>query len=259
MPLFDELTTFQGLDGSPLNPKRIQVLKDLVNKHVGTEFEVVKKERLRSKKNVVYHLILLPKETNKEHNLIAKAFVTGNYEIELNLLKQSFTGGLKVPEVIDAKDGVLLMRFVSGELLVDRINRTFDLNLIDDLAQWYFDFHSLQPLLKGDPRLRNFIVTDDGLFGVDFEEANKGHWIVDLGGIAASLLDTDPINDPRKRKLIWKFFDKYLELKGIDRSEDIEQDYIEIITNTLKQTAQWRKSELLSNLANQIAKDGLPV
>ncbi|MHA2425442.1 MAG: hypothetical protein ACXAEF_11690 [Candidatus Thorarchaeota archaeon] len=259
MQLFnDQNASEYGIDGTPLNPESIRTLNEQVNNLVGTRFEVVKKERMRSKKNVVYHVIL-KNEAQVEVNFIAKAFVTGNYEMELGLLKQCTEGKVKVPEIIDAKDGVLLLSFIDGELLVDRINRTFDARLIDDLAKWYFDFHSLQKLLKGDPRLRNFIVGPDGLYGVDFEEATEGHWIVDLGGIAASLLDTDPINDKRKQLMVWQFLEKYLELKGIDRTTDIDQDYIKTISKTLKQTARWRNSEVLSDLANKIENDGLPL
>jgi tRNA A-37 threonylcarbamoyl transferase component Bud32 len=258
MQLFNEPGAPEyGIDGTPLNPERIRALNEIVNNLVGTNFEVVKKERLRSKKNVVYHVIVKP-EGQLEVNFIAKAFVTENFEMEFGLLKQCTEGNLKVPEIIDARDGVLLLAFVDGELLVDRINRSFDAKLIDDLAQWYFDFHSLQPLLKGDPRLRNFIVGADGLYGIDFEEASKGPWIEDLGGIAASLLDTDPINDKRKQIMVWQLLDKYLELKGIERSMGIDKDYIEVLSSTLKQTARWRNSEVLSDLANQIEKDGLP-
>ncbi|MDF1537989.1 MAG: hypothetical protein P1Q69_03710 [Candidatus Thorarchaeota archaeon] len=260
MPVFDRRNnSIYGVDENPLQSSKLETLEKLIEGLVGPDFEVIENVRLRSKKNVVLHLILKPFGSQETVNLIAKAFVTGNYDVELKLLKQSAENGLSVPKIIAAKDGVLLLDYIEGEILVDRIHRTFDAALIDDLAHWYYDFHRSQPLLKGDPRLRNFIVADDGLFGVDFEEASKGHWTVDLGGIAASLLDTDPINDPRKRLMVWNLLDKYLELKGIERTHDIDKDYISVISETLKQTAQWRKSEVLSDLANQIQKNGIPL
>jgi tRNA A-37 threonylcarbamoyl transferase component Bud32 len=257
MQLFELSDPEYGIDGTPLDPKKLRVLNELVKDLVGTQFDVVKKERLRSKKNIVYHVILKP-ERQVEVNFIVKAFVTGNYEMEVRLLKQCAKANLKVPEIIDTRDGVLLLSFIDGELLVDIINRTYDTKLIDDVAQWYFDFHSFQKLLKGDPRLRNFIVGSDGLYGVDFEEATEGYWVVDLGGVAASLLDTDPINEQRKQAMVWQLLDSYLVLKGIDRTADIEQDYLKVISNTLRQTAKWRNSNILTDLANEIEKNGLP-
>ncbi len=260
MPVFDERNdSIYGVDGNPLQLSKIDILEKLVENLVGPDFEVIENMRLRSKKNVVLHLIMKSSGSHETVNLIAKAFVTGNFDVELKLLEQSFENGLKVPKVIAAKDGVLLLDYIEGELLVDIINRTFDPALIDDLALWYYDFHTSQPLLKGDPRLRNFIIAGDGLFGIDFEEANKGHWIVDLGGIAASLLDTNPINDSRKRLMVWNLLDKYLELKEIERTDHIDKDYISVIFQTLKQTAKWRNSESILYLANQIQKDGLPI
>lgn len=260
MKLFDEDSPFiYGVDGITLDSNRIRTLNDLVIKYVGTQFSVVKKERLRSKKNAVFDLILSPHETKKDIRIIAKAFVTGNYEMELDILSKCLEGGINVPRVIGASDGVILMTYIYGEPFVDRINRTFELKHIEELARWYYDFHTLQPLLKGDPRLRNFVINEDGLFGIDFEEAMSGHWIIDIGGIAASLLDTDPINDTRKRKMVWILFDKYLELKGIQRTNEIDQDFIEVISNTLKQTARWRNSEEISNLADLIQKEGIPI
>lgn len=259
MPIFDESNNSDyGLDGQPLGPEKIRVLNNLVSDYLGGYFDVVKKERLRSKKNVVYHVVL-KSETNDMVNLIAKAFVTGNFEREMNLLERCAGFRLKVPEILRAKDGVLLLSFIEGELLVDRINRTFDTALIDNLAQWYHDFHSHQDLLKGDPRLRNFIIGSDGLYGLDFEEATEGHWVIDIGGIAASLLDTDPINDPRKQKMVWQLLETYLVLKGIERTKDIEQDYLEVISTTLRATGVWRKSGTLVSLADAIEKNGLPI
>ncbi len=259
MQLFDELKESDfSRDRIPHALEKIKVINELVINHFGPKFEVVKKERLQSKKNLVYHVILKPLE-GSEVNFITKVFATSNFEIEQKLLEQCSEGDLKVPEMIEARDGVMLLSYIKGELLVDRLNKLFEVRLIDELAQWYFDFHSLQPLLKGDPRLRNFIVGSDGLYGFDFEEATKGHWIVDIGGIAASLLDTDPINDPRKQVMVSRLLSKYLRLKRTERTTDIEQDFLNVISTFLKQTAKRRNSVELSVLANQIEKNGLSI
>ncbi|MFW9848752.1 MAG: hypothetical protein ACFFF4_06410 [Candidatus Thorarchaeota archaeon] len=257
MQLFNELkeTDFNHYR-IPHASEKIRVINELVINHFGPKFEVVTKERLQSKKNLVYHVILKPLE-GSEINFIAKVFATGNFEIEQSLLEQCSEGKIKVPEIIEARDGVMLLSYIKGELLVDRLNKLFEVELIDELAQWYFDFHSFQPLLKGDPRLRNFIVGFDGLYGFDFEEAAEGNWIIDIGGIASSLLDTDPINDSRKQAMVSQLLDKYLELKGIERTINVEQNYLDVISNTLKQTAKRRASVVLSDLADKVKKNGL--
>ena len=246
-----------GVDGIKLNPARAHALESLLTQNFGPDVEVRLIERFKSKKNVVIHIGVGPDPAML--NLVAKMFVTEHFKTDLMALKLSHENGLTVPRVVDANDGVILMDFISGESLTERINRTFDPTLIDDLAKWYYDYHSIRNMIKGDPRLRNFICAENVLVGLDFEETISGHWILDIGGVSASLLDTKPVFDSRKRKLVWHLLEEYLSLRGKERSKSNDGLFITTVSEALKRTAYWRKDNDILALADQIRESGIPV
>ena len=190
---------------------------------------------------------------------VAKLFVTDAFEKELTILKKSASAGLCVPDVITSDEGVILMKHIVGELLVDAINRTFSEATIDDLAEWYYNYHQTHGLTKGDPRLRNFIVTEIGLCGLDFEEAESSHWMSDIAGVCASLLDTDPVFDRRKIALCQRLLDRYLELLQTEKTPEIQKHFIDVLTDTLDRTAKWRDSMELLELSKRIRTQGLKI
>jgi tRNA A-37 threonylcarbamoyl transferase component Bud32 len=258
MDLVKELgNDLAGVDGIKLNPARERVLENLLTQNFGPDVKTRLIQRFKSKKNVVIHIGM--DSDSGMPDLVAKMFVTEHFKTDLMALKLSHENGLAVPRVVDADDGVILMDFISGEPLTERINRTFESVLIDDLAKWYYDYHSFRNMIKGDPRLRNFICAENALVGLDFEETTPGHWIIDIGGVSASLLDTKPIFDSRKRKLVWHFLAAYLSLHGKERSRSIDGLFITTVSDALKRTAYWRKDDDILALADQIRESGIPI
>lgn len=253
--LFKEIPT--GIDGTPLPQERIDTLEEILMKKYGKDTIVASISRLKSKKNTVISLNVSSTGT-KLHTVVAKMFIADRFQNELFILKKSWAQGLAVPRVLEARDDVILMEFISGDTFVDRINRTFEPHLIDKLAEWYYNYHRVHGKIKGDPRLRNFIIHDDKIFGVDFEESREDLWMVDIAGVCASLLDTTPIFDPRKRKLSWQFLEKYLSLYPVrPGGETVSTDFITTIADTLKQTSQWRDDRKILELSERIRAEGL--
>lgn len=245
-----------GVDDTPLDVSRIGTLEsELERLWSEYDFEII--ERFRSRKNIVVRLGALHKGELVPLELVAKLFVTDHFENELKILKASREKGLAVPRVISAIDGILLMPYVMGEPLTTRINRTFEEALIDELAEWYYRFHEAHALLKGDSRLRNFICGENPLVGLDFEESRSGHWMFDIAGASASLLDTRPVYDTRKRKLAWRLLEQYLNLRGDEQTPKIDRLFIETVSDTLQRTAHWRKDNAIMELADQIRRSGI--
>ena len=246
-----------GIDDMSLDSARLDTLESLLIQEFGSDFEAEFIQRFRSKKNVVVHLLLHSKNQDESANLVTKLFVTGYFENEVELLYKCHEGGLPVPRLFRAENGVILMDYIPGETLTDYVNRTFDSTIIDTLARWYYEFHRITGQVKEDPRLRNFICNKDTLFGLDFEEAHVGHWIVDIAGVSASLLDTNPIFDKRKRALVWQLLETYLDLCNLERNQEIDKLFIETIANTLEKTSNWRHDSTIKNLAERIRKHGI--
>ena len=180
MDLVKELgNDLTGVDGIKLNPARARALENLLTQNFGPDIKARLIQRFKSKKNVVIHMGI--DSDPGMPNLVAKMFVTEHFRTDLMALKLSHENGLAVPRVVDADDGVILMDFISGEPLTERINRTFEPALIGDLAKWYYDYHSIRDMIKGDPRLRNFICAEKVLVGLDFEETTSSVGKSNLG------------------------------------------------------------------------------
>ncbi|MHA3963748.1 MAG: BUD32 family EKC/KEOPS complex subunit [Candidatus Thorarchaeota archaeon SMTZ1-45] len=247
-----------GADGKTIATERLATLESLLHESFG-EISLDSATRLRSKKNVVLRLVVRSPLPEAYENLVTKMFISDRYQNELERLQVSLREGLNVPEIIAARDGVILMTYIPGDLFVTRINHTFDSYLVDQLALWYYQYHAIHEMIKGDPRLRNFICTNEGIVGLDFEESRKGHWMSDIGGVAASLLDTDPIDDIRKRKLAWRFLTSYLSCRSESRCEETDSLFVDTIAKALKQTNHWRKDERIFALSEQIRAEGIPI
>ena len=252
---FKEIPT--GIDGISLPLDRIDTLEQILLEKFNREVIIESVMRLKSKKNTVVSLKITPIESETT-TLVAKMFIAGRFENELSILKSSWLHGLAVPEVLEAKDNVILMSFIPGEPLVDRINRTFEPHLIDKLAKWYYNYHTTHKQIKGDPRLRNFICHDDHIFGVDFEESYSGPWMLDIAGVSASLLDTNPVFDQRKRVLSWRLLESYLSLFDKKRNEATDKEFISTLADILKQTSLWRKDDSILDISEKIRVEGLP-
>jgi len=248
-----------GIDGLKLPEDRIRTLEKLLKTVYGDSVQVEYLEQMKSKKNVVLLLNIHTTPPSHLAPLIAKLFISETFEIEKQILESCQQNGLSVPEIIGAENGVILMYFLRGEPLVDLINRTFEPSLIDELAIWYHKFHESFNSIKGDPRLRNFLLCDDTLYGLDFEEAKPGHWILDIAGASASLLDTNPINDSRKRAMVWQLLEKYLSLTNEERTVEIDLLFVKTIADVLTQTAEWRKDDQIRMLADNIRTDGIQI
>jgi tRNA A-37 threonylcarbamoyl transferase component Bud32 len=248
-----------GVDDIALNPDRITTLEEILVENYGSDSSLTSIERLKSRKNIVVRLEILFKEQTTPLEVVAKMFVADKFDIELRILKSSWEKSLAVPKVVEARKGVILMDYISGEPLVDILNRTFEPSLIDILAEWYYNFHSAHDMIKGDPRLRNFIHNNGLIYGVDYEESRPGSWILDIGGSAASLLDTNPVFDVRKQKMCWTLLETYLDLIGEKRTHEIETEFNETVADTLKQTAIWRKNDEIMSISEDIRENGFPV
>jgi predicted Ser/Thr protein kinase len=248
-----------GIDNMRLDTARLDTLESLLIRQFGSDFKVEFIQRFRSKKNIVVHLVIDSGNQDKAASIVAKLFVTGYFENEVEILYKCHEGGLPVPRIFKAEKGVILMDFIPGETLTEYMNKTFDSAIIDTLARWYCAFHQITGVIKEDPRLRNFILNKDTLFGLDFEEAHAGHWIRDIAGVSASLLDTNPVFDKRKRVLTWQLLETYLDLCNIEHNQEIDTLFIETIADTLEKTSYWRQDKSIRILAERIRRDGIVV
>ncbi len=200
----------------------------------------------KSKKNFVYDLIFTKKPKNFPKELILKIFRTENAEHEYNIYKRLEKQNISIPKVLFFNNPYLLLEKVKGINLCDVINNNLinkikldELNpsvldllvlSIHKLAAWIAHLHSqnivnktdpsnIIVLNKGDTRLRDFIIdiSNETVYGFDFEDAYEGNYLDDLVWICCALLDTDPgifemFEPVHKTELINIFLKEYFRI-----------------------------------------------
>jgi len=239
------------------------VMRDIneLVKNVKKYKKVVIQKKFESKKNTVAYVTIDGKPR------VLKWFVPGlrpQMINEYNILKKG-SSKLNMPTVyeLDKKNNVIVMSYIIGENLCDIINdekTSFDekKRLIILLANWFYDFHNFFKkeedfLIRGDPILRNFILSDR-IWGVDFEESRKGRPVEDVAGMCASILTTNPMFTKEKFQLCKVFIESYVDLAP-SRITKIDDE----IAYAILEKIQWRSDEedILRRYSRRIKEKGL--
>lgn len=154
--------------------------------------------------------------------------------VEYGVLADCTARGVKVPEPLALLEGVIVMAAIDGPVAGD----VFDAlcasgegrkigseqeRLADMLARWLARFHTAFGfgLARGDTILRNFIVTEDDVVGLDFEEAGRGDTLSDLGQMCASALMTDPAFTAPKLAFARRLAGRYWAVSGQRRAGEL--------------------------------------
>jgi tRNA A-37 threonylcarbamoyl transferase component Bud32 len=224
---------------------------------LGEDYTILEFERLPSRRNEVYKILGTLSPQAPPTPLIAKYFKQAGITHETSILHEAHQLNLHVPAIIGTTADVLMLEYIDAPNLCDLITITPDSMLGKMLAFWLARFHTVfsrghgKVLVKGDARIRNFLVQSDHLIGVDFEESHIGSYHEDLAVACASILDTNPIFTAEKIHLCRILIETYA---GIRRIADIPQLKAAVTTNmimVLWQTAERRGNP--PNLAQHIS------
>ncbi|UCH72538.1 MAG: hypothetical protein JSW62_03045 [Thermoplasmatales archaeon] len=235
-------------------------IKELVENAERYKKAIIQKS-FKSKKNTVAYVTLDGKPR------ILKWFVPGlkkNMQMEYNILKKG-SSGLNIPNLyeMDEVNNVLILNYIIGENLCDIVNDeettiTEKQRLMILLAKWFAKFHNHFKskddfYIRGDPSLRNFILTDR-IWGVDFEEARIGKPIEDIAGICSSILSTDPMFTSEKFELCRNFVEYYAKSVTWNLTKFNEE-----IAYALLERIQWRPDheKILREYSKKIRENGL--
>jgi tRNA A-37 threonylcarbamoyl transferase component Bud32 len=219
-------------------------------------------KRFESKKNTVAYVV---------HNgqpRILKWFVPGlkqNMEVEYNILKKGFSN-LSIPSPLekDSENNVLVMSYIMGENVCDIVNNPLrileeKIKIVHILADWFVNFHTFFRSedgfrLRGDSNLKNFILSRDHIWGVDFEESRIGKPSEDISTLCASLLSTNPMFTDEKFQLCQIFLNTYRK-----SAQWVLEHLNAEISYALLERIQWRPNdeEILRKYATKIRNKGL--
>ncbi len=199
--------------------------------------------KLPSKRNLVFSLNFDKKPKEYPQEFIVKVYQTDNADKEYKTLKKLEKQDILIPRIIFYKKPFLILEKIEGVNLCDFINEKLkNIDKLDDLdsynrdriifgikklAIWMAQLHKqnilgtkifseLIVLNKGNARLRDFMIniSNDELYGFDFEESYEGNHIDDLAWICCALLDTNPglfqmVQPQHKIELINIFLKEY--------------------------------------------------
>lgn len=184
--------------------------------------------------------------------------------VEHGILVDCTARGVKVPEPLALLEGAIVMAPIDGPVAGDVFDSLYasgggrgigseQERLADMLARWLAHFHMAFGfgLARGDTILRNFIVTGDGVVGLDFEESVPGDTLSDLGQLCASSLITDPVFTPPKVAFARRLAERYWAVSGQRRTDELGG----AVSAAIRHYAQFRPNgQLLLAYASRIEK-----
>lgn len=160
---------------------------------------MIEKTKLNSKKNQVFRII-------KEGNSYIEKTFTDNFRMkkEVEILKILKHNECKVPEIIEINEQTLILEDLGIITLLDwyesieKDGSTNYIKMIEKLGRWLSEFYlNINKVYNNtilfDVNFRNFVIKNDVIYGIDFEECQIGTIERDIGKIAAYSLTYDPI------------------------------------------------------------------
>lgn len=195
-------------------------------------------EKYYSKRNNVYKVAIqsMPKEEvaimgdygtstmeSSEYLIMKKYGRKETLELEYNNIKFLEGMSIPVPKIIMKTRDSLFLEYKQGILVDDSVEQESMGSWIEELALWMAKLHRIknkdESLLKIDVNLRNFIYSDNIIYGLDFEEFGYGDPRRDLANICFFILTNRPCFTRRKHLIMRRFLESYERHSGMKLTE----------------------------------------
>ncbi len=190
-------------------------------------------------------------------------------KVEFDILAKCRERGVSAPDPIALGERTVIMQFVDAENLSDLFDRMLEGKdsgipstetrelMIQGIASWLHQFHRAMGggMARGDSTLRNFLVSQGKIIGLDFEESGGRDPLSDLGEVAANILGMRPTFVPERFELVRELADEYWHFSGADRWTELPS----AIADALEHYAPYRPDgENMRAWANRLRLDGFP-
>lgn len=220
----------------------VGALKAIISEH----FSITSFEKIESRRNEVYKIIGSHPTQLSSQIIVAKFYHHPGIAHETSVLQEATTKQVPVPQVIGTTSNVLIMEYIEGSNLCDLVTTSPQTKYGRQLATWLVKFQNAfqvnrdSVLVKGDARLRNFILRENQIVGVDFEEGYVGSYDEDLVELCASILDTDPLFTKRKFQLCNAILRSYTRQRRIRNLRQFKRTFKPLLIDKLWQTSERR-------------------
>lgn len=157
-----------------------------------------KEIKLKSKRNNVFRIV------EDEGIYILKKFENHeNYIREKEVLSILKKAGINVPSIIKAEENYLYLEDLGEVNFLEwyeeqEKNNALDISMVYNLCSWFKDFYSAvfefykKQFILYDVNFKNFIICDNKVYGIDFEQVKPGHIEEDAGRLVAFGLTYNP-------------------------------------------------------------------
>lgn len=168
----------------------------------------------KSKRNYCYY--------DQDKKCVVKKFQNEkNYFKEKTMLNKLRTcSDLRIPRILsfDDKTNSLKLEYIKGPLVLEQLemfesilNINGAVNLLNELIKWlntFYNYNSemedkenLINIIYGDVNLRNFIISEECIIGIDLEQCKIGSPIEEIEYMLAMFMLYNPIDSSFKRRV----------------------------------------------------------
>lgn len=158
--------------------------------------------------------------------VVVKRFLTGKCSNEFEMMVRARNAGLETPLPLAMSDDCLVNEYVPGEACDLMINHMFSVAASEGIGRWLARFHGRfaeggRCWIMSDAVPENFILNGEEVFGLDLEDSRIGDRMDDVGRMAASMLDSDPLFVPLKFDLCHHMIRSYERESHLDVMEQV--------------------------------------
>ncbi|HPB78775.1 MAG TPA: hypothetical protein PK516_00785 [Sedimentibacter sp.] len=193
-----------------------------------------KEIKLRSKRNNVFRIV------EDEGIYILKKFENHeNYIREKEVLSILKKAGINVPSIIKAEENYLYLEDLGEVNFLEwyeeqEKNNALDISMVYNLCSWFKDFYSAvfefykKQFILYDVNFKNFIICDNKVYGIDFEQVRPGHIEEDAGRLVAFGLTYNPSMTEWKMNFRNIFIDILSNELNIEKEKIISEENKEL-------------------------------
>lgn len=193
-----------------------------------------KEIKLRSKRNNVFRIV------EDEGIYILKKFENHeNYIREKEVLSILKKAGINVPSIIKAEENYLYLEDLGEVNFLEwyeeqEKNNALDISMVYNLCSWFKDFYSAvfefykKQFILYDVNFKNFIICDNKVYGIDFEQVKPGHIEEDAGRLVAFGLTYNPSMTEWKMNFRNIFIDILSNELNIEKEKIISEENKEL-------------------------------
>lgn len=194
------------------------------------------KVNLESKRNQVHRII-----KDNERYIVKEFSNVEDFKREIEIIKVLKYNDCNVPNILDIQDNMLLLEDLGDNTLLnwyeekEKANSLDYVDILTKLIKWMDVFYrttanqySVSHILN-DVNFRNFIIKDNEIYGIDFEQSVHGRVETDAGKLIAFALTYDPVMTKWKIGFSNLLLDTLSEGLGIEQEQIVQECNKELI------------------------------